>query len=1132
MKSYLSAILCGMALFVIPTTILSGQNTVLDNKIAELHLSGVVFEAHADLFSVLPGVKDPQNDLQRYSQRLGLNKETLHSIMSNHPEALTISIPYHGETITLELYQQSVVSNDLTVKTGNWETQPYTAGIYYRGIIQGVPHSLAAISFFDQEIIGVIAHPGWGNLNLGRLERPGNSTDYTLFNDNLLPPLPFADCPIRKVEGPEKPQEYFPDNVAGCVRIFFEADYALFVNKGSVSATVNYVSGFFNAVSTIYGNESVSIAISQIYVWTTPDAYSTSSSGTALDEFVAFRSNFDGDLAHLTALGGNGLGGVAYLNVLCSNSSNYGYSNINANFNSYPTYSWTVNVVAHELGHNFSSNHTHWCGWAGGAIDNCGPTAGYPFETPPTCTTAPTPPAGGGTIMSYCHLNVGVNLANGFGPLPGNAIRNGTTSALASGCISSTCPTYTCAAPTALTVTAITVNSATIGWNTIGGASSYKIQYRVATTANWTTITGATSPYVLTGLAAATLYEVQVQAVCGANSSAYATGALFNTTFSACAEPGSLTATTVTGTSVSLNWTENGTSTAWDIEYGLAGFATGTGTTVHVTAKPYTLSGLAVGTAYDYYVRSTCSGGAGNSTWVGPKTFSTPFQNDVSSGAVLLTVDAPCPGVNIYSNEGATVTSGEFSPSVANGGYWDTGTSNTVWFKFAAPSSGSVKITTDISPLGTLEDTQIALYNTATPTSGGSTAIANLLMSNEDGGTLSSGYATLGYYSGLTPGATYFVQVDGWNTSVGTFCIEVYETFDLPAPATCTSYTQASVNGSTAPNKWFNIFSKPDGANIGVPVAAIKSSVNLGTVTVQEILNPTVPVSPGGVKYMQRYYNFESTNGSSSSKQVRLFFTDSEFDALKTATGLNSSIADDLNISHYDGTNENCTPVGNGSSTYTLISAVSATEIGSSGYFYLEFTSPSFSEMGAVLGLKTLPVELVSFSGTVEGNLNKVHWATASEKDLDKFLLERSADGIQGWENVCANYPLANAAGQRDYECADNKPFARTYYRLSIMNRDGSVQYSNIITIERSVPDGIQSIAPNPAQEIIYVACNSAREQTLRFRIIGADGRLVLEQQIDLIHGLNLLPFDISGLPEGLYYCLTNGSDAMPFVKR
>ena len=46
-------------------------------------------------------------------------------------------------------------------------------------------------------------------------------------------------------------------------------------------------------------------------------------------------------------------------------------------------YSWNLNVVAHEFGHNFGSNHTHWCGWPGGP-DDC-------YAAEGNCTNNPTP---------------------------------------------------------------------------------------------------------------------------------------------------------------------------------------------------------------------------------------------------------------------------------------------------------------------------------------------------------------------------------------------------------------------------------------------------------------------------------------------------------------------------------------------------------------------------------------------------------------------------------------------------------------------------------------------------------------------------------------------------------------------
>lgn len=89
-----------------------------------------------------------------------------------------------------------------------------------------------------------------------------------------------------------------------------------------------------------------------------------------------------------------------------------------------------------------------------------------------------------------------------------------------------------------------------------------------------------------------------------------------------CSIPSNLTANNITPTSAMLNWTENGTATEWDIEWGFQGFTLGTGTPEHVTAKPYLLDGLSPSTSYEYYVRADCGSGD-TSLWVGPYQFMT-----------------------------------------------------------------------------------------------------------------------------------------------------------------------------------------------------------------------------------------------------------------------------------------------------------------------------------------------------------------------------------------------------------------------------------------------------------------------------------------------------------------------------
>ena len=159
--------------------------------------------------------------------------------------------------------------------------------------------------------------------------------------------------------------------------------------------------------------KSISIEISETMVWNTPDNYTNSGSDVDLDIFIDNNPNFNGDLASLLSLGGGeeGLGGLAYVDVLCSQNWAYSYCGIIGGFNNVPSYSWDVEVCAHEWGHNFGSRHTHACVWNGNntQIDDCGNKYAYDNgETPEgnACFNPNNPILpDDGTIMSYCHLS-------------------------------------------------------------------------------------------------------------------------------------------------------------------------------------------------------------------------------------------------------------------------------------------------------------------------------------------------------------------------------------------------------------------------------------------------------------------------------------------------------------------------------------------------------------------------------------------------------------------------------------------------------------------------------------------------------------------------------------------------------
>jgi hypothetical protein len=371
-----------------------------------------------------------ENNARINNQEIFLNINSLNQLLSKKQNEVEITIPSmeNGEIWTIQLTKNEVVTKDFKVRTSdgkNIEAASIIANsVFYKGKIAGQTSSLVALSIFENDVMGVISIEG-KTYDIGKF---GNTNRYVMVNANEVSrKIPFTcetsdETPMNLQSTQALPPSW---NCTRIFRMYFECDYDFYTKRQSnVTNVVNFVTGMYNVVNTIFANESIVSQISEIFVWTTTDPFATnSSSSNYLNAYRTYRTSFNGDLAHLLSTRNTNYGGIAYLTALCSPSVSYAYSNINNSYNNFPSYSWTINVVTHEIGHNLGSPHTHACSWPGGAIDNC-------YTTEGGCATGPVP-VNGGTIMSYCHLtSTGVNFNNGFGPLPGNLIRNSVTNSL------------------------------------------------------------------------------------------------------------------------------------------------------------------------------------------------------------------------------------------------------------------------------------------------------------------------------------------------------------------------------------------------------------------------------------------------------------------------------------------------------------------------------------------------------------------------------------------------------------------------------------------------------------------------------------------------------------------------------
>jgi hypothetical protein len=297
--------------------------------------------------------------------------------------------------------------------------------------------------------------------------------------------------------------------------MYFEIDYSLFQANGSnTTTTANWFTSMFNNVHTLYANAGISVSLKSMFIWTTPDPYTGTNSSAQLSNFHNYRPTFDGDLGQLVGVDTGNQGGISATVFGTCSSSNYSYVDVDFGYNTVPTYSWTVQVITHEMGHLLGSNHTHACVWNGNntPIDGCGQTVGL---SEGTCATGPIPSSG--TIMSYCNLinTVGINFANGFGPQPSARIISFMNS---STCLSTDCVSTCINAVNNVAVTAQTTTSLTVGWADNSDTASWSVGiFTFSGVGTYTTVNSPT--FSKTGLLPNTFYKVRIKPACGAGES-------------------------------------------------------------------------------------------------------------------------------------------------------------------------------------------------------------------------------------------------------------------------------------------------------------------------------------------------------------------------------------------------------------------------------------------------------------------------------------------------------------------------------------------------------------------------------------------------------------------------------------
>jgi pectinesterase len=139
----------------------------------------------------------------------------------------------------------------------------------------------------------------------------------------------------------------------------------------------------------------------------------------------------------------------------------------------------------------------------------------------------------------------------------------------------------------------------------------------------------------------------------------------------------------------------------------------------------------------------------------------------------------------------------------------------------------------------------------------------------------------------------------------------------------------------------------------------------------------------------------------------------------------------------------------------------------------------------------TVPVNIIQFNGAIQNNKVILNWETTNEINIDRYEVEKSNNG-NSFESI-QTITSRNSINNNSYTATDNAPFnGNNYYRLKIVEKDGTLQYSKTIVINTLKKTSLQ-IFPQPVVNNTFTLLHTPASNKSIIQITDITGKLLLQ---------------------------------------
>lgn len=179
----------------------------------------------------------------------------------------------------------------------------------------------------------------------------------------------------------------------------------------------------------------------------------------------------------------------------------------------------------------------------------------------------------------------------------------------------------------------------------------------------------------------------------------------------------------------------------------------------------------------------------------------------------------------------------------------------------------------------------------------------------------------------------------------------------------------------------------------------------------------------------------------------------------------------------------------------------------------------------------TLPIKLLSFGGNTTTDQNLLNWNVDANETGDYFEVQKSFDG-KSFSTVTLIIN-SNKRGTEQYHFKEKSSEAALYYRLKIINKNKTVDYSKTLFLKRTTATEVSSLRllQNPVEAAIKIEYHSNIEGTSIIRLYNSIGVIVHTTKMSIHKGYNVLSIDGSRMMSGTYILEATSNNTRNTIK-